>query len=74
MCCSRLVRRTHGIVAAVCGLLRRRPLEQWGVATVLRAPINGGGFKGGTYFIRQDGIGAAFDKNGLFQYFGVFSR
>ena len=34
--------------------------------------INGGGFAGGRYYIRPDGRGAAFDANGVFQYFGVF--
>jgi hypothetical protein len=37
-----------------------------------RVPINGGGFRGGYYYIRPDGAGAAFDSNGMFQYFGKF--
>ncbi|BCJ58283.1 hypothetical protein Jiend_17050 [Micromonospora endophytica] len=38
-----------------------------------RVPINGGSFNGGNYYIRPDGAGAAFDSNGVFQYFGKFS-
>ncbi|WP_230514344.1 polymorphic toxin-type HINT domain-containing protein [Salinispora arenicola] len=37
-----------------------------------RVPINGGAFQGGYYYIRPDGAGAAFDSNGVFQYFGKF--
>lgn len=38
-----------------------------------RTVVNSGGnFKGGTTFIRPDGVGATFDSNGVFQYFGVF--
>jgi hypothetical protein len=36
------------------------------------APTTGGSFTGGTYYIRPDGIGALFDANGQFQYFGRF--
>ena len=35
--------------------------------------INGGNFAGGKYYIAPDGRGAAFDANGTFQYFGVFT-
>lgn len=35
-------------------------------------PINGGNFKGGMYYVRPDGIGAAFGPNGTLEYFGVF--
>jgi hypothetical protein len=35
-------------------------------------PIKGGNFKDGQYFVRPDGVGAAFDKDGVFQYFGRF--
>jgi RHS repeat-associated protein len=38
-----------------------------------RTVVNSGGnFQGGSTFIRSDGIGATFDANGTFQYFGVF--
>lgn len=36
------------------------------------SPILGGNFAGGTYFINGEGIGAAFDPGGTFQYFGYF--
>lgn len=34
--------------------------------------ITGGKFVGGRYYIAPDGRGAAFDADGVFQYFGVF--
>lgn len=40
--------------------------------TVTRA-ITGGNFSGGRYCIAPDGRGAAFDADGVFQYFGVFT-
>jgi hypothetical protein len=36
-------------------------------------PLDAGHFKGGRIFVRPDGLGAAFDKDGVFQYFGKFS-
>lgn len=36
--------------------------------------ISGGNFSGGRYYIAPDGRGAAFDENGVFQYFGVFKQ
>ena len=33
-------------------------------------PVTGGKFDGGTLVVREDGIGAVFDANGDFQYFG----
>jgi hypothetical protein len=38
------------------------------------ATIQAGSFKGGKYFIAPDGRLAAYDKNGVFQYFGVAKR
>ncbi len=38
----------------------------------LSREISGGNFKGGRYYIAPDGRGAAFDREGTFQYFGVF--
>jgi hypothetical protein len=35
-------------------------------------PITSGNFNGGTYYIRPDGTGVAFDQFGALQYFGVF--
>lgn len=34
--------------------------------------ITGGNFKGGRYYIRPNGIGATFSKDGMFRYFGNF--
>ena len=36
-------------------------------------PITQGNFQGGRYYIAPDGRGAAFDANGVFQYFGAFT-
>ena len=33
--------------------------------------VRSGNFAGGTRFIGPNGIGATFDSNGVFQYFGV---
>lgn len=40
--------------------------------TVTRA-ITGGNFSGGRYYTAPDGRGAAFDADGVFHYFGVFT-
>ena len=37
------------------------------------APITGGRFAGGSYYIAPDGRGAAFDASGVFRCFGVFT-
>jgi hypothetical protein len=41
--------------------------------TTHQFPLEGGQFKGGKIFVREDGLGAAFDKDGVFRYFGKFS-
>jgi hypothetical protein len=41
--------------------------------TTHQFPLEGGQFKGGNIFVREDGLGAAFDKDGVFRYFGKFS-
>jgi hypothetical protein len=40
--------------------------------TTRQYPLEGGSFKGGKIFVREDGLGAAFDKDGVFRYFGRF--
>src|ERR1700684_705450 len=40
--------------------------------TVIRG-ISKGNFAGGQYFVGPNGIGAAFDAGGVFQYFGAMS-
>lgn len=58
---------------------RTVPLGQQQLDDILNNPntvtrgINGGNFSGGRYYIAPDGRGAAFDANGTFQYFGVFT-
>ena len=41
--------------------------------TTHQFPLAGGQFKGGKIFVREDGLGAAFDSAGVFRYFGRFS-
>jgi hypothetical protein len=40
----------------------------------IHLPVTSGRFAGGLYFISPTGVGAAFDANRVFQYFGIFSR
>jgi hypothetical protein len=35
-------------------------------------PVTGGAFKGGTRIVRPDGVGAVFDADNVFRYFGSF--
>ncbi|MGH3713695.1 MAG: polymorphic toxin-type HINT domain-containing protein [Micromonosporaceae bacterium] len=38
----------------------------------VREQVRGGNFKGGSRFIRPDGVGAVFDTDGALHYFGLF--
>ena len=38
----------------------------------VETPVRSGNFAGGTRFIGPNGVGATFDANGVFQYFGVY--